>query len=157
MNTLTPEAESSVGKKSVLLVDVHMGTRESRAANLRKLGATVKCASNAAAGLEQFQAGSYRLVLIDLGRDREKAEQLAHDIRQQQPTQLIGFLVEGPGLISKTLGPPRPAAVQAVVRAAAPRVEDPTESAFGRAVKDAEELQQAAIMPEEPAAADPEP
>lgn len=144
MNTPTPVGVRPVVKKSVLLVDVHIGTRESRAANLRKLGATVDCAPNAAAGLEQFRTGSYRLVLIDLGHDRGAAEQLASDIRLKHPGQEIGFMVEGPALISKTLGPARPTAIPAVAPAYVPAVADAKESAFGRAVKDAEELQQAA-------------
>ena len=148
MNTLTPARERPVVKKSVLLVDVHMGTRESRAANLRKLGATVDCASTAATGLAQFAVGSYKLVLIDLGHDRHAAEQLANSIRLLHPAQQIGFMVDGPTLISKTL-PARPSAVAAVVPAYIPAAVDATESAFGRAVKDAEELQHAAIMPEE--------
>lgn len=148
MNTPTPAGERPVVKKSVLLVDVHLGTRESRAANLRKLGATVDCASNAAAGLQQFGAGSYQLVLIDLGRDRDGAEQLASDIRLKHPAQQIGFMVDGPALISETL-PARPTGTPAIVPAFVPAAVDATESAFGRAVKDAEELQQAAIMPED--------
>jgi DNA-binding NtrC family response regulator len=135
-------------KKSVLLVDVHMGTRESRAANLRKLGATVDCAPNAATGLQQFGAGSYQLVLIDMGHDRHAAEQLASDIRLKNPAQQIGFMVDGPTLISKTL-PARPTATPVVLPAFVPAAVDATESAFGRAVKDAEELQQAAIMPDD--------
>ena len=144
MNTLTPAGERPVIKKSVLLVDVHMGTRESRAANLRKLGATVDCASTAAAGLAQFAVGSYKLVLIDLGRDRHAAEQLASDIRLKHPGQQIGFMVDGPQLISTTMGPARPTPAPGLVPAYVPAVVDETESAFGRAVKDAEELQQAA-------------
>ena len=143
MNTLTPAGVRPVVKKSVLLVDVHMATRESRAANLRKLGATVDCASTAATGLSQFGAGSYRLVLIDLGHDRHAAEQLASDIRLLHPAQQIGFMVDGPTLISKTL-PARPTATPELVPAYVPAAVDPTESAFGRAIKDAEELQQSA-------------
>lgn len=149
MNTPTPAGIRPVVKKSVLLIDVHMGTRESRAANLRKLGATVDCVSNAAAGLEQFGAGLYRLVLIDLGRDRDGAEQLASNIRLKHPAQQIGFMVDGPTLISKTLGPARSTATPKLVPAYAPTMVDGTESAFGRAVKDAEELQEAAIMPDD--------
>lgn len=150
MNMTTATTVVPAVKKSVLLVDVHMRTRESRAANLRKLGATVDCASNPALALEQFRAGSYQLVLIDLGRDRNGAEQLASDIRLKHPAQQIAFMVDGPTLISKTLPPARAAAAAvALVPAYVPAVVDPTESAFGRAVKDAEELQQAAIMPED--------
>ena len=143
MNTTTPAGERPV-KKSVLLVDVHMGTRESRAANLRKLGATVDCASTAATGLAQFAVGSYKLVLIDLGHDRHAAEQLASDIRLRHPAQQIGFMVDGPELISTKIGPLRTPAAPGLVPAYVPAVVDETESAFGRAVKDAEELQQAA-------------
>jgi hypothetical protein len=107
-----------------------------RAANMRKLGATVDAASNAAMGLHQFGSDSYRLVLIDLGRDREGAERLAREIRLKNPLQSIGFMVEGPTLISRTFGPARATLV--------PPISEETSTAdseFGRAVKEAETLQ----------------
>jgi len=94
------QASSTVGQ-SVLLVDVNLRRRESRAAHLRKLGAVVDCASNATTALQKFGATTYRLVLIDL--ERAAAEQLAGEIRLKDPKQLVGFMVEGPTLISKTL------------------------------------------------------
>jgi CheY-like chemotaxis protein len=130
------------GKKSVLLVDVNMHTRESRAASMRKLGATVDCASNASTALQQFGAGLYRLVLIDLGHDKDGAEQLARDIRRKQPKQLVGFMVKGPALISTTLGPAR---ISSNSQPSAEHVSTATDSDFGRAVRSAEKLQKSAI------------
>lgn len=126
--------------RSVLLVDANMRTREARAANLRKLGATVDAASNAATGLLQFGTGSYQLVLIDLGRDLEGAERLAREIRLKNPSQSVGFMVEGPTLISKTLGPVRTAPTVASVQPISEHA-SPPDSDFARAVKEAETFQ----------------
>ncbi|HET9698020.1 MAG TPA: hypothetical protein VFP40_14200 [Terriglobales bacterium] len=126
--------------KSVLLIDANARTREARAANLRKLGATVDAASNATMGLFQFGTGSYRLVLIDLGRDLEGAERLASEIRLKNPSQSVGFMVEGPTLISKTLGPTRATPAITMVQPISEPASSP-DSEFGRAVKEAETFQ----------------
>jgi CheY-like chemotaxis protein len=88
---------------AVLLVDVHQQSRNLRAEMMRNLGATVDCASSATSAIARFALRLYRLVLIDLGEDHEGAEQLALDIRQIRPKQLIGFLIGGPTYIAKTL------------------------------------------------------
>jgi hypothetical protein len=124
-----------------------MRTREARAANMRKLGATVDAVSNATMGLHQFGADSYRLVLIDLGRDRDGAERLASEIRLKKPLQSIGFMVEGPTLISKTLGPGRGASITALVPAISNRTSE-AETGFGRAVREAETSQRNAVNTE---------
>ena len=126
--------------RSVLLVDANTRTREARAANMRKLGATVDAASNATMGLLQFGTGSYRLVLIDLGRDLEGAERLAREIRLKNPLQSVAFMVAGPTLISKTLGPTRAIPTMSLVQS----ISEPasaTDSEFARAVKEAETSQ----------------
>jgi CheY-like chemotaxis protein len=135
------QASSTVGQ-SVLLVDVNLRRRESRAAHLRKLGAVVDCASNATTALQKFGATTYRLVLIDL--ERAAAEQLAGEIRLKDPKQLVGFMVEGPTLISKTLAAARVTNTIAKKFEPEPQPEQsaPTESAFGMAVRKAEESQQ---------------
>jgi CheY-like chemotaxis protein len=139
MNVVASALANNGGTRSVLLVDVHSRTRESRAQNLRKLGATVDCVSTAVMALAQFASGFYRLVLIDLGRDVEAAEQLASDIRMKNPKQLVAFLVAGPTLISKTLG--HPAQPTPVVTEAELIGESdvPVESEFGRRIREMEQ------------------
>ena len=135
--TASVVAEPSSAANTVLLVDLNMRRREARAANLRKLGAIVDCVSNAAAALQKYGTTTYRMVLIDL--EREGAEQLASEIRLKRPTQLVGFLVDGPKLISKTLAtaqtPLKPPVVNVPEVAESPA----TESSFGRAIRKAEE------------------
>jgi len=135
------QASSTIGQ-SVLLVDVNLRRRESRAAHLRKLGAVVDCASNPMTALQKLGATTYRLVLIDL--DRATAEQLAGEIRLKDPKQLVGFMVAGPKLISKTLAAARISIPPAKTLEPEPEPEEsaPTESAFGLAVRKAEESQQ---------------
>ncbi len=141
MSVAAPATIDQPGNRSILLVDVHPRTRDSRAQTMRKLGATVDCVSTAVAALAQFASGLYRLVLIDLGRDIEGAEQLARDIRSKNPKQLVGFLVAGPALISKTLRKV-PAPVPVTTRAEllpVPPTEVPVESDFGRRIRELEE------------------
>ena len=133
------QAGSTIGQ-SVLLVDVNLRRRESRAAHLRKLGAVVDCASNAMTALQKLAATTYRLVLIDL--DRAAAEQLAGEIRLKVPKQLVGFMVAGPKLISKTLAAARITIPPAKTLEPVQEQNAPTESAFGMAVRKAEESQQ---------------
>ncbi len=129
------------GNRSVLLIDVHFRTRDSRAQTMRKLGATVDCVSTGVAALAKFASGLYQLVLIDLGRDAEGAEQLARDIRLKNPKQLVGFLVAGPALISKTLRkstPPMPVNTTAELVPLS-QSEVHSESDFGRRIREVEE------------------
>lgn len=133
------QAKATIGK-SVLLVDVNMRRRESRAANLRKLGAEVDCASNVATALQKLGTARYHLVLIDI--ERAAAEQLAGEIRLKDPKQLVGFMVAGPTLISRTLAAARVSPT--VAKAYAPEATDSqaAESSFGLAVRKAEQSQE---------------
>ena len=140
MSEIVAGQKSPTINKTVLLVDVNLRRRESRAANLRKLGAIVDCATNAATALQKFGTTSYHMVLIDI--EGAAAEQLASEIRLKEPKQLVGFMVPGPTLISRT--PMAPRRTIAVAANSAPEEADgsATESAFGLAVRKAEESQQ---------------
>ncbi len=91
-----PLAQLQWSRKTVLLVDVHSRTRESRSKIMRTLGVTVHCASSAGSARSRLEAGTYNLVLIDLGTDRAGAESLVQEIKLKNPRQLIAFLVGSP-------------------------------------------------------------
>ncbi len=87
---------STLAAKTVLLVDGDERTCESRAKVLRSLGILVDCATTLTLALQRYKAGTYSLVLIDLG----DGERLALEIRSLKPKQRIGFLVGSPAYIS---------------------------------------------------------
>jgi CheY-like chemotaxis protein len=91
------------GQKAVLLVDANARTRDSRAKILRKLGAVVDCVSGPETAMSRFGSSFYNLVLIDLKRDVDSAEQLANAIRANNPRQLVAFLVGSPLFVAKSL------------------------------------------------------
>ena len=129
-------------KRDVLLVDIHLKSRDSRADAMRKLGATVDSVSSAALAIARLASRLYRLVLIDLGEDQEGAEQLARDIRRIKPKQLVGFLVGSPAYISKTLVRDTKGDVPFPVSTTTTSIAEPElahESAFGRRVREVEQ------------------
>jgi CheY-like chemotaxis protein len=90
-------------KKTVLLVDVHPGSREERSCAMRELGAAVDCAANAAVAVSLCQSSSYNLVLVDMGHDVTAAERLAEQIKTDNPRQRVAFLVGSPLYVASSL------------------------------------------------------
>lgn len=133
-------------KKSVLLVDSNLRSRESRAKMMRSMGVRVECAPNADAARARLASEKFNLILVDLGRDTEAAESLVSGIRTRSPRQLVGFLVGSPLFVATSLSGkkflpkrvPAPAAEVSVFRPNSPLV---TTSDFGQKIKDAEAAQ----------------
>ncbi len=90
-------------KKTVLLVDSNLRSRESRAKVMRNKGVHVDCVANADAARVRLGAEKYNLILVDLGRDTEAAESLVREIRSNNSRQLVGFLVGSPWFVAKSL------------------------------------------------------
>ncbi len=127
---------STLAAKTVLLVDGDERTCESRAKALRSFGVIVDCATTLKLALQLYKAGTYSLVLIDLG----DGERLAREIRSLKPKQRIGFLVGSPAYISPTpvVVPRRPVAVVPPQ----PRVlQAPAPIDFGSRIRQAEAAQ----------------
>lgn len=90
-------------KKTVLLVDSDLRSREARAKAMRSLGVavdSVACAETARVRLANEQ---YNLILVDLGRDNLAAESLVNEIRTRNSRQLVRFLVGRPLYVAKSL------------------------------------------------------
>ncbi len=102
-NGSTPVPEGPWSKKTVLLVDVHWRTRESRSKIMRTLGVTVHCASTADGARSRLDSGVYNLILVDLGSDRAGAESLVQEIKLKNPRQLVAFLVGSPLFVATSL------------------------------------------------------
>jgi CheY-like chemotaxis protein len=133
-------------KKTVLLVDINSETREARARMLRSLGVTVHCAANSRSARSRYDSGAYNLVLVDLGPDAAAAEQLAAEMKQARPRQLVAFLVGRPFYLASSLG-----SAGAKTRGGPARIQDrvrtlqaPTAGSmdFGQKIRDAETAQQ---------------
>jgi CheY-like chemotaxis protein len=90
-------------KKTVLLVDVHPGSREERSRVMRELGAAVDCAANAVTAISLCRSSAYNLVLVDLGHDVPGAERLAEQIKAGNPRQRVAFLVGSPLYVASSL------------------------------------------------------
>jgi CheY-like chemotaxis protein len=100
-----PAASTGSGewrKKTVLLVDSNLRSRESRAKVMRTLGVHVDCAASASAARVRLAAEKYNLILVDLGRDVDSAESLVHEIRARNSRQLVQFLVGSPLFVAAT-------------------------------------------------------
>lgn len=132
-------------KKLVLLIDVNANTRESRAKVMRTLGVTVHCASSARSARSKMDAGTYNLILVDLGADRNGAESLVQEIRLKHPRQLVAFLVGSPLFVAKSLrheGVSPSQVVQSIVPSPASRaITGAKPFDFGQKIKDAEATQ----------------
>jgi CheY-like chemotaxis protein len=103
MTSAASTGSSEWGKKTVLLVDSNLRSRESRAKVMRTMGVQVECAANAGAARVRLAAGKYNLILVDLGRDIDSAESLVHEIRTRDSRQLVQFLVGSPLFVATTL------------------------------------------------------
>jgi CheY-like chemotaxis protein len=90
-------------KKSVLLVDVDSATRDTRSKVMRMLGVTVHCAATVATAWQKLEAGSYNLVLVDIGSDVERARAFVEEVRARNPRQLVAFLVGSPLFVAASL------------------------------------------------------
>lgn len=91
---------ASAHRKTILLIDVNATTRELRAKSLRSRGVIVDCEDSAEGGFARFESGTYHLVLLDLGADKDRAESLATSMRRLRENQKVAFFVEGPAYIS---------------------------------------------------------
>jgi len=129
------------GKKTVLLVDSSLPSRESRAKVMRARGVRVDCVANAAAARVRLAAETYNLILVDPGRNVGAAESLVQEIRVKNSRQLVRFLVGSPLFIAKSLGghkhEPLPVASPAAIPEA-PSAPVSTGFDFGQKIKDAE-------------------
>ncbi len=132
-------------KKSVLLVDSNLRSRESRAKMMRSMGVRVECAPNADAARTRLASEKYNLILVDLGRDTDAAESLVSGIRNRSPRQLVGFLVGSPLFVAASLGggrflpkrTPAPAAEIPVLKPDEPLAT----TSVGQTIKDAQAAQ----------------
>jgi len=129
-------------KKTVLLIDVDSTSRESRSKIMRGLGVTVHCAATVTGARQKLEAGSYNLVLVDLGSDVEGAKSFVAEIRAKNSRQLVAFLVGSPLFVAKSLdgkavaGPNiLPLRTEPVQKTVAPA---PVGFNFGQKIKDAE-------------------
>lgn len=93
---LPAAAAPEIVEKVILLVDVNPVTRDSRARVMERRGIAVHTVGSSGEAILRFSSGSYDLVLIDLGRNRERAERLAEELRLNRPRQRVAFLVGGP-------------------------------------------------------------
>jgi CheY-like chemotaxis protein len=138
--------------KSILLVDSNRQSRESRAKIMRTRGVRVDCVVDAAAARVHLAAEKYNLILVDPGRERERAELLVQEIRTHDARQLVGFLVGGPLFVAKSLtgvsnptppARPRPSATAPVVAVETANVPATVGSDFGQRIRDAEAIRDA--------------
>lgn len=132
----------SLMKKTVLLIDVDVTTRDARSKVMRTLGVTVHCAASATGARQKLESGSYDLVLVDLGSDLEGARSLAEEIRSKNSRQLVAFLVGSPLFVATSLGDkiaslPKPLPLQ---NEPAKKPKAPASPAFdfGQKIRDAE-------------------
>jgi CheY-like chemotaxis protein len=130
-------------KKSILLVDCNVRSRESRAKVMRALGVHVDCVANAHAARARLAAETYNLILVDLGRDIDAAESLVHEIRTRNSRQLVGFLVGSPLFIATSLNtsnsrPRRAPAPPTGASVAKPSTPAFPATDFGQKIRDAE-------------------
>ena len=94
--------QGSIGK-TVLLVDSDRQSRESRTQALRAQGAQVDCVASVAAARTRLATETYKLILVDLGRNIDGAETLVQEIRARNSRQLVRFLVGSPLFIATSL------------------------------------------------------
>lgn len=128
-------------KKTVLLIDLDSTTREARSKVMRAMGVTVHCAATMAGARQKLEAGSYDLVLLDLGPDVEAAKSLAQEVKARNSRQLVAFLVGRPLYVSMTLDePPVASKVRAQRMATVHKSESPAASIFdfGQKIREAE-------------------
>jgi len=90
--------------KTVLLVDSDQRLAEMRARHLRLYGITVHTAASIEEARLSFGMNGYHLVLLAAREDPEAAIAFRREIRQQNPTQRVAFLVGPPHYVSFTFG-----------------------------------------------------
>lgn len=130
-------------KKTVLLVDSNLRSREARAKVMRAKGVHVDCVTSADAARARLAIEKFNLILVDLGHETEVAEALVREIRSKNSRQLVGFLVGSPLFVAKSLSgstprpnrAPTPAMVAAAESPSGPAMAD---SDFGQRIRDAE-------------------
>ncbi len=136
-----PAGKPQWANKTVLLVDSNRHSRESRAKIMRGMGVRVECAPTADAARALLDAGTYNLVLVDLGTDIAGAESLARGIRSANTRQLVGFLVGSPLFVATSLtGKRRPHRAPSLATIAPAPVPPQTSASddFGQRIRDAE-------------------
>ena len=128
-------------KKTVLLVDSSLPSRESRAKMMRARGVRVDCVANVASARVRLAAETYNLILVDPGRNAGAAEALVQEIRVKNSRQLVRFLVGSPLFIAKSLGGRKHEAEPVASTAAVPDAPSTPVSTgfdFGQKIRDAE-------------------
>ena len=142
---------TQTARKSVLLVDSHPESRETRAKAMRFLGARVETASGPQDARVRLTTEHYDLVLVEVGRNLAAARSLGDEIKARNPRQRIGYLVGSPRFITTSLGAAparsnRALAPDTVAPAATlPAVNASTD--FGQRIREAE----AEAYPDQPA------
>ena len=130
-----------MSRKTILLVDSNLPSREARAKVMRARGIQVDYVSNAAAARERLAAETYNLVLVDPGRNVVAAETLVQEIRTLNSRQLVRFLVGSPLFVATSLNGnkpnPHPAPPSSAVRRA-PKAPGAGGIDFGQKVREAE-------------------
>jgi CheY-like chemotaxis protein len=89
-------------KKTILIVDVHAESRDSRSKIMRTLGVVVHSVASAETAMSRFDLRPYDLVLIDLGSNIKGAEDLAEALRAKKPGVVIGFLIGSPLFVARS-------------------------------------------------------
>lgn len=89
-------------KKVVLLIDKNSETRRSRANAMRTKGVTVHCAANPRSARPKMDANVYDLILVDFDTDDESADAWVRQVRENNPRQLLAFLVGSPMFVATT-------------------------------------------------------
>ena len=89
-------------KKTILIVDVHADSRDSRSTTMRTLGVVVHSAASAETAMSRFGLRPYDLVLIDLGSNIKGAENLAKALRAKKPCVVVGFLIGSPLFVARS-------------------------------------------------------
>ncbi len=90
--------------KTVLLVDKDQNAREELAQRLRLRSITVHTAATIREARVHLGLRQYDLILLATRAYPEAAIVFRHEIRKNDPTQRVGFLVGPPDYISFTLG-----------------------------------------------------
>jgi CheY-like chemotaxis protein len=90
--------------KTVLLVDGQQQPREIRTRSLRRYGLTVYTATTIEEARVHLRMNSFDLVLLAPRDNPEDAIAFRREIRQQNPTQRVAFLVGPPRYLSFTFG-----------------------------------------------------
>lgn len=91
-------------KKRVLLVITNIANRNLRASVLRKRGMDVVCAGAVSDARMLWHPSTYDLVIFEVRRDNSGAVELCSEMKTNDPSQRVAFLVGRPGLLAEVPG-----------------------------------------------------